>query len=490
MVDDMAMDERAHTPASVLERDAPATMARILAALFLAGAATGALTLLLPHSGAADDAALWSNVALAFVAAIGLFFFAPKVNPTMLQIIVAVGTLTVTRAVYEGGYAGTFYSLWYVWVGLFAFFAFDRAAAIAQLGLVAVTYAWALTQLPPNSSVVRWIMTVGTVAIGGLLVEVLIGRIQRREAASRARARALELVFDAAHELGRQTSSEAAGTALCKAAARAASGSDAAVLWEPTNDGRALAVTSATVPGRKSETVFFVESGSPLLDTFASGRPRFVRGDTTRLLQPLILDEVTVGVLAIEWAGEHEMPSTELSQVIGLLSLEGALALERASTLVRLERVARTDDLTGLANRRSWDEHLAREVARAKRTGSSLAIALLDLDHFKDYNDINGHPAGDRLLKQVAAGWSGAIRATDILARYGGEEFAVALPGVSEEEARATLERMREVMPEEQRVSAGLVFWDGDEGEVALVGRADRALYAAKAAGRDRVLIG
>jgi diguanylate cyclase (GGDEF)-like protein len=157
---------------------------------------------------------------------------------------------------------------------------------------------------------------------------------------------------------------------------------------------------------------------------------------------------------------------------------------------VRLERVARTDDLTGLANRRAWDEHLAREVARAKRTGGSLAIALLDLDHFKNYNDVNGHPAGDRLLKQVAAGWSGAIRATDILARYGGEEFAVALPGATEEEARATLERMREVMPEEQRVSAGLVFWDGDEGEVGLVGRADRALYAAKAAGRDRVLIG
>jgi diguanylate cyclase (GGDEF)-like protein len=90
----------------------------------------------------------------------------------------------------------------------------------------------------------------------------------------------------------------------------------------------------------------------------------------------------------------------------------------------------------------------------------------------------------------VASGWTRAIRATDILARYGGEEFAVALPGTTEDEAMATLERMRDEMPEQQRVSAGLVFWDGREGEVALIGRADRALYAAKAAGRDRVLVG
>jgi diguanylate cyclase (GGDEF)-like protein len=224
-----------------------------------------------------------------------------------------------------------------------------------------------------------------------------------------------------------------------------------------------------------------------LLDTFASGEPRFVAAAPSMLLQPLILDSITVGVLAVAWDGEHDEPSDELRQVVELLSLEGSLALERAETLARLERVARTDDLTGLANRRAWDEHLAREIARSQRNSTSLGVALLDLDHFKEYNDVHGHPAGDRLLKQVAAGWGRAIRATDILARYGGEEFAVALPGTTEEEALATLERMREEMPEDQRVSAGVVFWDGEEDEITLVNRADRALYAAKAAGRDRV---
>ena len=149
--------------------------------------------------------------------------------------VVAIGTLTVTRAVYYSGYAGTFYGLWYVWVGLFAFFAFERSAAIAQLGLVGVTYAWALAQLPPNSSVVRWIMTVGTVAIGGVLVEVLIRRLQATARLRRGlETRALELVFDAAHELGRQTNSEAAGAALCKAAMRATASAASASLWEPS----------------------------------------------------------------------------------------------------------------------------------------------------------------------------------------------------------------------------------------------------------------
>ncbi len=465
-------------------------MARVLALLFMAGAATGGATLLLPHAASADDAALLSNVIVAFVGAVGLFALAPMVRPWMLQLIVAAGTLLVTRAVYYSGYAGTFYGLWYVWVGLFAFFAFPRREAIAQLALVGVTYGWALAQLPPNSTVVRWVMTVGTVAIGGILVEVLIGRLQRRAAAARARARALELVSNAAHELGRRSNSQAAAIALCDVTIGATVGARSASLWQPAPDGRALIATASTDPEISGKAVFFVESGSALLDTFASGNHRFVAGEPSTHFQPLILDDVTVGVLAIEWPGLVAEPSAELEQVIALLSLEGALALERASTLARLERVARTDDLTGLANRRAWDEHISREIARAKRTGSSLAIALLDLDHFKRYNDIHGHPAGDRLLKHVASGWTRAIRATDILARYGGEEFAVALPGTSEEEARATLERMRDEMPEDQRVSAGLVFWNGDEGEVALVGRADRALYAAKAAGRDRVLVG
>ncbi len=86
---------------------------------------------------------------------------------------------------------------------------------------------------------------------------------------------------------------------------------------------------------------------------------------------------------------------------------------------------------------------------------------MLDLDHFKRYNDRLGHQAGDRVLKQVAGAWSGELRPTDTVVRYGGEEFAVALPGVEIAEALAVVERLRERTPEDQKFSAGVAAWDG-----------------------------
>jgi diguanylate cyclase (GGDEF)-like protein len=115
---------------------------------------------------------------------------------------------------------------------------------------------------------------------------------------------------------------------------------------------------------------------------------------------------------------------------------------------------------------------------------------MLDLDHFKAYNDEFGHQAGDRLLKQAAAAWNAQLRASDTLARYGGEEFALALPACPLEEALIVVERLRAVTPGGQTCSAGVVCWDGAEPPADLVGRADAALYEAKNAGRDRTIVG
>jgi len=112
-------------------------------------------------------------------------------------------------------------------------------------------------------------------------------------------------------------------------------------------------------------------------------------------------------------------------------------------------------------------------------------VAVIDLDHFKDYNDANGHQSGDRMLKTGAAAWRSVLRSGDILTRYGGEEFAVVLPGCSLEEARTVLERLRKRTPEGQTCSVGLAQWDGRETATDLVARADRALYDAKRSGRD-----
>ena len=113
--------------------------------------------------------------------------------------------------------------------------------------------------------------------------------------------------------------------------------------------------------------------------------------------------------------------SVLLGALLWLLAQVGALYRE-------VGRLARTDALTRMANRRAWDDELPRELARAARSGEPLCVALLDLDHFKAYNDQHGHQAGDRLLKAAAAAWQGRLRKSDPLARYGGEEFALLLP--------------------------------------------------------------
>jgi diguanylate cyclase (GGDEF)-like protein len=163
---------------------------------------------------------------------------------------------------------------------------------------------------------------------------------------------------------------------------------------------------------------------------------------------------------------------------------------EREGLLERLEDLAHTDPLTGLANRRAWEERLEAALRDAAATGAPLAVALLDLDRFKDLNDTQGHGAGDRLLRELAAGWSGAVRGRDLLARLGGDEFGLLLTDCDEQGALTLVERLRADIPGEHTCSAGVAAWRAGETADALLARADAALYAAKAAGRDRAAVG
>jgi len=161
--------------------------------------------------------------------------------------------------------------------------------------------------------------------------------------------------------------------------------------------------------------------------------------------------------------------------------------LVQQARLREAQAQAHADDLTGLANRRAWDAELPREIARARRTGAPLSVAMLDLDGLKEINDSRGHQAGSNAIKHAAAAWSGVVRETDMVARFGGDEFGIVMPDSTLEQARAAAERLREAIGPGLTTSVGVAQWDGEETAYELVERADAALYAAKRAGRDRV---
>ncbi len=160
----------------------------------------------------------------------------------------------------------------------------------------------------------------------------------------------------------------------------------------------------------------------------------------------------------------------------------------------RLELLALHDSLTGLGNRRAFENRLAQEVAQSRRYGTPLSVLLLDVDSFKEYNDSFGHPAGDEVLRRLAQVLRGQGRETDFFARYGGEEFIVVLPLTDASGATILAERLRGAVEQaawpERGVTASLgaaTLLPDMPDDAALVSAADGALYAAKAAGRNRV---
>jgi diguanylate cyclase (GGDEF)-like protein len=197
---------------------------------------------------------------------------------------------------------------------------------------------------------------------------------------------------------------------------------------------------------------------------------------------------------------QHEQESLEEFSRLNneLVNTQRELARRNAELAVanaRLESLATTDGLTGLKNHRAFQESLAREYARAARDGSPLSLLMLDVDHFKQFNDQFGHPAGDAALQQVARILTKNNRLSDtVAARYGGEEFALILPHCGCDEAAAVAERVRravELGPSALRpvtVSLGAATMiHGTPDRAVLIARADAAMYLAKVRGRNQV---
>ncbi len=181
--------------------------------------------------------------------------------------------------------------------------------------------------------------------------------------------------------------------------------------------------------------------------------------------------------------------------MLNQFAAHAAMALRNARLMAEVERLANEDGLTGLANRRVFEEVLAREVARSRRTLEPLSLVVFDVDYFKRVNDSLGHQAGDDVLRRVAKALAAAARDIDLVARYGGEEFTVILPNCSLDDAVRVAERMRSgvsgVGGDDDlpgvTLSAGVAAIPTNAAdEESLIAAADEAMYTSKRAGRDR----
>jgi diguanylate cyclase (GGDEF)-like protein len=217
---------------------------------------------------------------------------------------------------------------------------------------------------------------------------------------------------------------------------------------------------------------------------------------------PLLKEDKVLGVLNVE--SDRNVPLDENDvNLLNTLAGSVAVAIDNARLHAEVKRMALTDAVSGLANRRAFDDYMQTEIRRAKRYGGSLSLIILDLDSFKQYNDTWGHPAGDVRLREIGDLLSAKVRDPDIVARYGGEEFAVILPNTSKEGAIVLAERLR-IFAEEYAplkhndgspvpgytISLGVATFpeDADTLDELLIA-ADNAELSAKQLGKNRVCV-
>jgi diguanylate cyclase (GGDEF)-like protein len=469
-----------------------------------------------PHGG--DSRALLPAVVLNGLILVAVLIMPWRRLGPMAAVLPPLAYMLVVALLREadGGGSSAYGALLMLPIFWLALYGNPQQLAVGFAGLAAVLVMPILLVGAPNYPPSEWtraLLWLCVAPIIGFTVQSLVREQRTRAEENLRRADELQVsqeetrklvvsmaaVTEATRELARTTDAKVARGIIC-AAACTVTAARFAKLMERSPDGDLVMTANHGLDAGPPLNVPLGDETSGAGAVFLSKKPLFVENarDDDRISQrivmatgavsmhfePVLRNEETVAVLVVGWNRQVD-GSSRIAASMRMLAAETAMALERSDLLARLKEVARTDDLTGLLNRRGWEEKLPQELARSKRHKDPLCVAMLDLDFFKNYNDERGHQAGDRLLKQSASAWGRELRETDTLARYGGEEFSVALPGCRLENAKDIVERLRAVMPGDQTVSAGVVCWNGRETVEELVGRADAALYEAKRMGRD-----
>lgn len=350
----------------------------------------------------------------------------------------------------------------------------------------------------PHTQYRAALLAVAVSSIIGLATQRLVAAVRERAEEARERERMLEELSAVVRGL---FASEQARVDVC-AAAKTIGHASVAVLFEPVPGGSTMRSTALTglddVPELR-ESEISLDRPSAVRDVFRGGRSILIEENVaahvgspelwkasgmpqTVLYEPLLRGGETIGVLVVGWPGDVKADGPRI-RVVELLAHEAAAVLTRADALSALSDQASTDPLTGLPNRRAWDARVAEALSEDAR----FTVAMLDFDHFKEYNDTYGHPAGDRLLKETAAMWREQVRSGDLLARLGGEEFGLLLLNCNPERVREVIERLRGAVYHDRTCSVGFAVHRPGESSEQVTARADAALYDAKESGRDCV---
>lgn len=258
-------------------------------------------------------------------------------------------------------------------------------------------------------------------------------------------------------------------------------------LQPPPEDGQDATLDRTWSEGRTLLVKAFDESADPGLNALLPFAHDLV-------VVPLMADGSAIGAVVVESpSGFGGRIEKRVVNMVEQFAAHGSLALRNSLLMKDVQKLADTDALTGLANRRTFQKALEREVSRSARGGEPVSLLLLDVDHFKKLNDTQGHQAGDEVLRTAGRRLAEACREFDIAARYGGEEFAVILPNCSARESLMVAERLRKEFAEIEgfgpiTASGGVATYPTHAGDIeGLIRTADEALYESKRAGRDRL---
>jgi diguanylate cyclase (GGDEF)-like protein/PAS domain S-box-containing protein len=430
------------------------------AALLIAGAGLVALSLLLPHPSGGNQTALVTIAAAMAFAGVLCSLSVSRVPKVAVHAILTVTVTLTGLLIYESGVAAGQYGTIFVWSTLIASYFFPRRVAAAHLAWLLLVYGIALFSVPSTvgySPFTRWIFSL--VSLG--VVMALTTEIVARRARADERARRF---FDLSRDM------------LCTA----------------NMDGYFVEMNDAWTQNlgygaEELRAIPFIERvhRDDRERTESEAAALFEGAETSSFENRYLAKDGTWHWLrwSSQVAPDESLIYARATDVTELKQIEG----EREELLGKVQDMATHDSLTGLPNRRVLEEQLPREMARARRSRSPLCVAIVDIDHFKAYNDTHGHLSGDEALRECARVWDESLRGDDTIVRFGGEEFLVLLPGAAPEEAAEVVERLRERTPMGQTCSAGLACWDFVESDDDLLGRADAALYLAKAGGRDQL---